>query len=84
MAGSFCLNFTRGCKETSAHVRDSGIPGILACGMRNPGLWNLEYSSRNPEYQKRLEFRIQVPKTNWILELPACLHLSAARRAVDY
>ena len=76
MAGSFCLNFTQGCKEASAHVRDSGIPGILACGIRNPGLWN-------PEYQKRLESRIQVPKTNWILELPACPHLSAARRSVD-
>ena len=83
MAGSFCLNFTRGCKETSAHVRDSGMPGILACGMGNPRALESGIQLRNPEYQKRLEFRIQFPKTNWILELPACLHLSAARRAVD-
>ena len=83
MAGSLCLNFTTGCKEASAPVRDSGNPGILACGIWNPGLWYLDYSSKNPEYQKRLESRIQVPKTNWILELPACLHLSAARRSVD-
>ena len=28
---------------------ESEIRGKAACGIRNPGLWNLEYSSRNPE-----------------------------------
>ena len=36
---------------------DSGVPQIFACGvwdlgiffLWNPGLWNLEYNSRNPE-----------------------------------
>ena len=28
---------------------DYGIREIFACGIRNPGLWNPEYSSRNPE-----------------------------------
>ena len=27
----------------------SEIRGNSACGIRNLGLWNLEYSSRNPE-----------------------------------
>ena len=27
----------------------SEIRGNAACGIRNLGLWNLEYSSRNPE-----------------------------------
>ena len=29
----------------------------------NPGLWNPEYSSRNPKSHWRLEFRIQIPLT---------------------
>ena len=33
---------------------------ILACGIRNPGLWNTEYSSRN---HLRLESEIQDPLT---------------------
>ena len=48
MSRSFCLNFKRGCKEASAPVRDFGIPEILACGIRNPELWYLEYGSKNP------------------------------------
>ena len=28
----------------------SGIWEIFACGVLNPGLWNLEFSSRNSEY----------------------------------
>ena len=28
---------------------ESGIQENFAYGIRNPGLWNLEYSSRNPE-----------------------------------
>ena len=31
---------------------ESGIREIFASGMRNPGLWNPEYSSRNPESPK--------------------------------
>ena len=31
--------------------------------LRNPGLWNLEYSLRNPESHLRLETGIQVPLT---------------------
>ena len=37
---------------------------IASCKeIRNPGLWNPEYSSRNPEAHWRLEFRIQIPLT---------------------
>ena len=32
---------------------------IFTCGIQNPGLWNLEYSSRNPESHQRLDFIIQ-------------------------
>ena len=39
-------------------------PGNFAYGMWNPGFWNLEYSSRNPESHCRLESRIQVLLTN--------------------
>ena len=44
---------------------DSGIwnPWNFACGIQNPGLWNLEYSSRDLESHQRLESRIQVPLT---------------------
>ena len=28
---------------------DCGIREIFACGIQNPGLWNSEFSSRNPE-----------------------------------
>ena len=33
----------------SAPVRLSGILEIFACAFRNPGFWNPEFSSRNPE-----------------------------------
>ena len=65
MSRSFCLNFKRGCKEASAPVRDSGIPEILACGIRNPGLWYLEYSSKNPEYREQLESKFQRQTEFW-------------------
>ena len=41
----------------------SGIrnPENFACGIRNPGLWNPEYSLRNQESHYRLESRIQAP-----------------------
>ena len=38
---------------------DSAIQEIFACGIQNPGLWNLEYSSRNPESHWRLKSGIQ-------------------------
>ena len=31
---------------------ESGIRENFACGIQNPGLWNPEYSSRNPESPK--------------------------------
>ena len=36
---------------------------VFDCEIRNPGLWNPESSSRNPESGQWLEFRIQVPLT---------------------
>ena len=45
----------------SPNARESGILENLAGKIRNPGLWNLEYSSRNPESHERLESRIQGP-----------------------
>ena len=42
---------------------DSGIREIFACGIWNPGLWNPEYSSRNPESHQRLKSGIQIPLT---------------------
>ena len=35
--------------------------GIFSCGIWNQGLWDPEYSLRNPESHLRLESRIQVP-----------------------
>ena len=35
-------------------------PGKFACGTRNPGLWNPEYSSRITESHLRLESGIQI------------------------
>ena len=45
----------------SPQVRESGK--IFTRGIRNPGLWNPKYSSKNPESLQRLESRIQVPLT---------------------
>ena len=42
---------------------DSAIGENFACGIRNPGLWNPEFSSRNLESHWRLESRIPVPLT---------------------
>ena len=42
---------------------DSGILPSFACGIRYPGLWNPEFSSRNPESRQRLKSGIQVPLT---------------------
>ena len=30
-------------------------PEIFACGIRNPGLWNLESGYRSPESRQRVE-----------------------------
>ena len=38
-------------------------PGYFTRGGWDPRLWNLEYNSRSPEYNQRLESRIQVPLT---------------------
>ena len=40
---------------------ESRIRENIACGIWNLELWNLEYSSRNPESPQRLESGIQVP-----------------------
>ena len=42
---------------------ESGFWDIVARGIRNPMIWNPEYSLRNPETHKRLESRMQVPLT---------------------
>ena len=65
----------------SPYEKESGIwnTAILsgAGGIQNPGLWNPEYSWRNPESHWRLESRIQVPLTKnlesstWNLESTA-------------
>ena len=35
----------------------SGIRKYFARGIQNPGLWNPEYSSRNPKYHERIGIR---------------------------
>ena len=43
------------CKESGFSeflLVESGIRENFTCGIRNPGLWNPEYSSRNPESPK--------------------------------
>ena len=54
-----------GITAVSPNVRESGkllleksrirVTVNFANGIRNPGFWNLEYNSRNPESQLRLE-----------------------------
>ena len=51
----FCLDLP--------HIRESGTREIFSCKIRNSGLWNPEYSSRNLESHRRLKSRIQVPVT---------------------
>ena len=41
------------------------IPENFARGIRNPGLWNAEYSSSNPEFYQRLELRSPESKFHW-------------------
>ena len=42
---------------------DYGIREIFACGILNPGLWNPEYSLRNPVSHFRLESGVPVQLT---------------------
>jgi len=41
---------------------DSGIQEFFASGIRSPGLWNPESSTKNPESYQRLESGIQLTK----------------------
>ena len=41
--------FPNGSSLISPHITESGIWEKFACGIRNPGLWSPEYSSKNPE-----------------------------------
>ena len=49
-------------------IRDYGIwnPGNFC--LWNPESWALEYSSRSPESHQRLEYRIQNPLTNTVIQ----------------
>ena len=52
-------------------------PGnFFYCGIRNPGFWNLESSSRNPESHYRLEFRIHFSLTKKPKSSPFYLELA--------
>ena len=44
------LYFPNGSSLIPPHVTESGIWEKLACGIRNPGLWSPEYSSKNLEF----------------------------------
>ena len=62
-------------KKSSHHVGESGFQTRENCawGIRNSGLWNPEYSSKNPESQQILEPRIQFHRqrleaSTWNLE----------------
>ena len=58
-ARSQCIVSTTCCIDNnfSTHVKESGFrnPCNFCCGIRYPGLWNPEYSSKNPESYKGLE-----------------------------
>ena len=44
-------------------IMESGIRENFACGIRNPGVWNPEYNSANPEsHNNPLTIGIQNPK----------------------
>ena len=52
-----------GVRRKETIPRDSGIREIFAGEIWNPGHWNSEYSSRNPESLLRSESGIKVPLT---------------------
>ena len=58
--GSIVVN-----KRVAAQCKGIGIPesAKLCLRIRNPGLWNPEYSSMNPKSHEQLESRFQVPLT---------------------
>ena len=43
------LYFPNGLSLITPHVTESGICEKFACGIRNPGFWSPEYSSKNPD-----------------------------------
>ena len=49
---------------------ESEIREVFACGIRNSGLSDSEYSTKNPESHDQLESRIQVPLTKNSALLP--------------
>ena len=53
---------------------ESRIQESFSCGIRNPELWNREFSTRNPESPQRLESRIQVPLTRKLRTLESGIH----------
>ena len=63
------------------HVRDFGFhyPGNFSCGIRNPGLWNPNYSSRNPYLTNgwNPEFGFHAVESR-IQEVLTCIPLHAA------
>ena len=48
-----------------AHVRETGIGKKFTYGIGNPGLWNPQYSSRNPELQQRVESKTVLDFLTW-------------------
>ena len=44
------------CACMSPHARESSIREIFTCRIWNPRLWNLKYTSRNPESHQRQKF----------------------------
>ena len=61
-----------------ARITFSEFGKNFACEIWNPGLWNPEYSLRNPESQELLESRIQVPVTG-IQYLESRIHGAESR-----
>ena len=47
---------------------NSGIPETFSFGVRNPGLWNPEFSSRNPESRIQAPLTRNPESTAWNLE----------------
>ena len=41
---------------------------VFACGIRNPGLWNPEFSLKDLESRKRLESGIHSPESKTVLD----------------
>ena len=52
-------------ENRSPHDSNSRIQKSFARGIRNPGLWNLKFSSRNPESHQRLESGTSPESSTW-------------------